>query len=290
MVSWGGGRSVDSYISHGKYDKAIEMLESQLQQDGKSVRLRLQLADVYAAAGRGVKAVPILLALVDQLAADGFVPKAIAVLKKVQRIDPSRAGIVEKLADLCKDEDGQALARRSGIFSAPKGDKAPAPKAPAPESIETVPDFDLEVAPIPPDESPLFSDFNRDELIEVIRGLELLSFEPGDIILSEGEPGESLLVLSSGAVKAFVKNMEGKNVLVRRMKEGEFFGEISLLSGKPRSATITAETACDLLELDRNSLDDIASRYPGVRKVIQDFYLRRSGSASEVQARASGAS
>jgi cAMP-dependent protein kinase regulator len=290
MVSWGSGQSVDTLIAQGKYDKAIQSIEEQLKKDVKNVRLRLQLADVLVAANRGPKAVPILLELVDQLASDGFVPKAIAVLKKVQRVDPSRSGIVEKLADLCKDEDGQALARRSGIFSAVKPASAPAASPSAVASIETVPDFDLEVAPIPPDESPLFSDFNRDELIEVIRGLELLSYEPGDVILTEGEPGESLLVLSSGSVKAFVRNAEGKNVLVRRMKEGEFFGEISLLSGKPRSATITAVTACDLLELDRASLDDITARYPGVRKVIQDFYQRRSGSESEVQARASGAS
>jgi len=74
---------------------------------------------------------------------------------------------------------------------------------------------------------------------------------------------------------------------MREMRAGEFFGEISLLSGKPRTATVTASVPCDLLALDRETLDDIAKRHPNVKSVVQEFYDRRSGSESEVQARSS---
>jgi cAMP-dependent protein kinase regulator len=138
-----------------------------------------------------------------------------------------------------------------------------------------------------PDRSPLFSDLARDKLVEVIRGLNLLSFHPGDILITKGEPGENLLVISSGSVKAFVKNKEGRNVRVREMKEGEFFGEISLLSRSPRTDTITASTSCDLLELERETLWDIEKRYPNVKVVVQEFSERRSESTSKVEARSS---
>lgn len=281
MAIWGQAPTVDALISKGKYDRAIELITEQRKKEPRNVRLRLQLCDVFVAANRSKEAVPILLTLVDELAEEGFFPKAIAVLKKVQRIDPLQAGVEEKLADLCKDEHGQAAARRSGVLPAVRQPEAKR------DTVETVPDMDLEVTPVPPQESPLFSDFSRDELVEVIRGLNLLSFESGDILMTEGEPGESLLVISSGSVKAFVKNKEGKNVLVREMKEGEFFGEISLLSGKPRTATVTASAPCDLLELDRATLWDIEKRYPNVKDVVREFYERRSGSESEVQARSS---
>lgn len=281
MAIWGQTPTVDALIAKGKHDKAIELIAEQRKKEPRNVRLRLQLCDVLAAANRGNEAVPILLALVDELAEEGFFPKAIAVLKKVQRIDPLKRGVEEKLADLCADEHGRAAARRTGVLPAIKRPEEPN------EAIETFPDMDLEVAPTPPDQSPLFSDFARDELVEVIRGLNLLSFQPGDILITEGEPGESLLVISSGSVKAFVKNKEGRNVQVREMKEGEFFGEISLLSGSPRTATITASTSCDLLELDRETLWDIEKRYPNVKVVVQEFSERRSGSASEVEARSS---
>lgn len=140
--------------------------------------------------------------------------------------------------------------------------------------------FSLEVG-----RSPLFSDFSRDELLEVIRGLELRSFAPGDIVMTEGEEGDSLFILTSGAVRAFVKNQQGRNVEVRRMEEGEFFGEISLLSGKPRTATITAASQCELLELDRSTLDDISRRHPRVHTIVADFYDERAGSELERDAR-----
>lgn len=285
MAIWGGqAPTVDALIAKGKHDQAIALLEEQRAKSPQNVRVRLQLCDVFVTAQRAKDAVPILLSLVDELAEDGFFPKAIAVLKRVQRIDPLQGGVEERLADLCKDKGGEAAARRTGVLPSIQ---RPVESNEPNEVIETIPDMDLEVTPTPPDQSPLFSDFSRDELVEVIRGLELLSFEPGDIVMSEGEPGESLLVISSGSVKAFVKNPEGKNSQVREMKAGEFFGEISLLSGKPRTATVTASSPCDMLELDRATLDDIAKRYPHVRKVVQEFYNRRSGSVSEVQARSS---
>jgi CRP-like cAMP-binding protein len=71
------------------------------------------------------------------------------------------------------------------------------------------------------------------------------------------------------------------------MEEGEFFGEVSLLSGGARSATVTAATPCELLELDRRTLDDIARRHPRVRTIIEEFYAERAGSPSELEARSS---
>ncbi len=140
-------------------------------------------------------------------------------------------------------------------------------------------------APSPTVESPLFSSFSQEELVAVIKGLRLLSFEPGDIVITEGEPGDSLFVLTSGDVKAFIRNPEGKSVQVREMNEGAFFGEISILSGKPRTATITAKTHCDLLELDRATLDSIAATHPHVREVLQRFYDQRMKNEQEQRIR-----
>ncbi len=58
-------------------------------------------------------------------------------------------------------------------------------------------------------ESPLFSSFSEDELAAVIGGLELLSFEPGDIIITQGEAGNSMFVLTDGTTKAFIRDGSG---------------------------------------------------------------------------------
>jgi CRP-like cAMP-binding protein len=109
-----------------------------------------------------------------------------------------------------------------------------------------------------------------------MQGLRLLSFEPGDIIISEGDAGDSLFVIASGIAKAFVRK-DGRQTLARSMDEGTFFGEISILSGKPRTATVTAATPCELLELDRATLDGITKAQPNVRQVLEDFYVQRAG-------------
>jgi CRP-like cAMP-binding protein len=109
----------------------------------------------------------------------------------------------------------------------------------------------------------------------VIAGLNLLIFQRGDVIIRQGQPGNSLYMLTSGKVRAFVKNPAGKNVPVADLSEGAFFGEGSILTGKPRSATVAALTACELLELDRPTLDDIASRHPHVMDVLREFAARR---------------
>jgi len=71
-------------------------------------------------------------------------------------------------------------------------------------------------------------------------------------------------------VKAFVNNK-----FVKDLEEGSFFGEVAILTGQPRTATITAKTQCELLELDRGTLDAISISHPHVQQVLQDFAALR---------------
>jgi hypothetical protein len=123
--------------------------------------------------------------------------------------------------------------------------------------------------------SPLFKDLSVDELVAVIQGLKLLTFERNGVILREGHPGDSMYMLTSGTVRAFVKKA-GKQVPLGDLSEGAFFGEISVLTGKPRTATVVATNHCELLELDRTTLDNIAARHPHVMDVLRQFAAERS--------------
>jgi cAMP-dependent protein kinase regulator len=135
--------------------------------------------------------------------------------------------------------------------------------------------------------NPLFEDFSEEELVAFIRGLKLLTFEPGDVIITEGEPGQSVFILANGGVKVFVRGADGGSVLLGALGEGAFFGEISTLSGRPRTATITAAEPCDILELDRAGLDALSAAHPRVRTVLAAFSQARS--ADPLAARARGA-
>jgi hypothetical protein len=321
VLGWLKGRSepaaVEELIARRKYDRAVELLRLEFDAGRRDPRLRLQLADVLVLSGRQKEAVPILLALGDEFAIDGFAAKAISVLKKVQKIQPGRSDVEAKLASLLKDKnrpsrfagarepndatEGAERAAEMGMeedtgelgFELERASAPPAAPPAEPPSdqplgtalVALIEDVLVHTAqpragqaapgePRPVVSSPLFDDFDEAELLEVIHGLQLRSFEPGDVVVVAGDPGDSLFVVATGVVKAFVPTREGHK-LVREMEEGQFFGEISILTGGERTATVTARTRCELLELDKATLDDIAQRRPRVREVMTEFCRQR---------------
>jgi CRP-like cAMP-binding protein len=74
----------------------------------------------------------------------------------------------------------------------------------------------------------------------------------------------------------FVRDTQSRSGFVCALVDGAFFGEMSALSGRPRSATVTAATPCDLLELDRGTLDRISERHPRVRELLEEYSSSRS--------------
>ncbi|KAB2965273.1 MAG: GGDEF domain-containing protein, partial [Thermoanaerobaculia bacterium] len=129
--------------------------------------------------------------------------------------------------------------------------------------------------------SPLFSSFAREELAAVIHGLRLHAYSAGQVVVSEGEAGDSLFVIASGVARVFVEGPDRRHREVRRLESGDFFGEISLLTGSPRTATVIAATDCEVLELDRAAVLGVAARHPAVRATIERFCLERAESAEE---------
>ena len=284
-------------IARKRYSKAIAIVREQLAERPDSPQLRMQLADLLVlqnSEAEAGEATAILARLADELASGGFVAKAVAVLKKMQRIDPDRPGLEERLARLIKQQQDEL----SGIRPAPSaamdlltGAEVSAESDAAPD-LETNAMTEPVTAALEPvaglDRSRLFAGFSADELVAVIRGLDLLSFAPGAIVFTEGEPGASLMVLASGTVRVFVKDGEGRNRELRKLSAGEIFGEISLLTEMPRTATITAADDCEVLELDRDAVGEIATVHPNVRDVLRELCLARAGSDEEMAIRGEG--
>jgi hypothetical protein len=427
-IGFGKSREEDvvSLIAAKKYARAIEVLKAQLQRKGANPSLRMQLADVLILADKKQEAIGLLIPLADQYARDGFAAKAVSVLKKIQRVDPGRRDVEQRLARQIEERQREAAALPLGRPGAGRetsgfGDEGPAleigfelapisapvttgeppplelpkavadappdatlpvevqppaliaPRAPAgprleksiledftlerpasgaraqpPEAKgpeEAIEDYDLlyyaepgeeeeeidvplegelveieeaepmsagqfadeliglvdsvfqefpgAAAPAPAPAaaetprggkqivvSPLFRDFSVDEMVAVIQGLKLLSFERGQPILREGQPGGSLYMLTSGRVRAFKKDAaSGKQNPLGDLKEGAFFGEMSILTGQPRMASVVALSRCELLELDRPTLDGITKSHPHVWDVLREFAQKRAAQA-----------
>jgi CRP-like cAMP-binding protein len=288
VLDWlakGRAAGLPDLLAKKQFGKAVELARDQLKARPRDGRLRLQFADTLVAAGRGKEAVPFLRQMAEELAEEGFAAKAIAILKRVQKIEPGRADIERRLASLIADH-----ARREATSSRPSApaaapglpefdmeeiDETDDPLAGFEPVVEPDVEMDLEAEATAAPRPALFPDFSDDELVAVMGGLQLVEYKAGDLVVSQGEPGDSLFLVTTGMVKAWIRNREGRYVLVRRLGDGDFFGEISVLSGSPRTATVVAATACEMLELDRATLDEITSRHPRVREVLQRFYEQR---------------
>jgi len=129
--------------------------------------------------------------------------------------------------------------------------------------------------------TPLFSDLDTGELRSVVGRLRHHAFSAGSVLVREGDPGDSLFVLSEGRVRVTTSGPKGKPVHLAELKEGDFFGEVSLLTGKPRTATITCVEGAEVLELTRSDLEALEKSHPRVREVIRGFYEKRVASTIE---------
>ena len=137
-------------------------------------------------------------------------------------------------------------------------------------------------------ESPLFCMFSRDELAVIVQQLRVISFEPGEILLVQGKPGDSLFVIASGEVRVFAEDEQGWPIQVSKMPAPAFFGEIAVIQGGLRTATVTAASPVKVLELTPKGLDTITTKQPNIRQLLTEFAdkrkaeLQRQGLANHV--------
>ena len=88
-------------------------------------------------------------------------------------------------------------------------------------------------------------------------------YNPGDIIFREGQEGGSMFVITQGRVK-IVRDFGKSNSTLARFSQGDFFGEISVFSHEPRSATAVTEEATVLLRYTSQEIEDLVENRPSI--------------------------
>lgn len=199
--------------------------------------------------------VRIRLQYADALAGAGEVDEAITQYGNVAKFYEDNNLIVQAIAVRKKLEKVQA----SATAAAGQAERSPR-KAP---------------------DSPLFEDMTPEERNAVIEQMVLETFAEGDIVITEGEEGSSLYVVVTGEVKVYTRGPKKESFYLATLGAGDFFGEVSVLTGKPRTATITASTKSELLRLDKDKLDIIVVSHPRVREILDQFYRKRAAHTVE---------
>lgn len=111
---------------------------------------------------------------------------------------------------------------------------------------------------------PLFAGANEEMLQSLANRMRRRKFRRNEVIFHQGDPGDSLHIVASGAVKILLPSAEGEEAIIATLRPGDFFGELALLDGATRSATATSLEVSETLTLPRQVLMELTGIVPGL--------------------------
>ncbi len=128
---------------------------------------------------------------------------------------------------------------------------------------------------------PLFKGFPVTELKKLIKKSDLKAFSPGDVIIKFGQPGQFLGIVLEGEAEAVVTGKSGNRQRLGTVKQGDFLGEMSLLTGEPTSADVIALEECQLLLIPLEVFTAFLATSPEAVKVLAKTMTERLKSRQE---------
>lgn len=232
-------RKAQQSLARRDWKKALHYLKEYHTLEPKDFWSQLKIAELLERLGHQREAVQQYRKVAEAYAQDGFLLQAISIHKMILRIDPSSQEINDRIAQLYAE---RARDRR--------------PLRPFPHI-------------------PLFSELNEQELQSLLPHIQSKIFAKDDWICQEGEMGDSLFIISRGEVAITKKSSTGREVIIRYLREGDFFGEFGFFTDQKRHASVKATQECEVLELSGDRLHFIAEKYPRLNEVLQNLFRER---------------
>jgi len=226
-------------LSKGDWKKALEDFQKHCAKEPEDLRSQLKVAELLERLGQKTEAIQTYRKVAEDYAKDGFLLQAISINKIILRINPSLKDVNEWLAQLYTERAREA--------------KPPRPLR----------------------HIPLFSDLNEEELQLLLGHIEAKTFPKDSTICQEGEPGDSLMIISRGEVAISKQTRSGKEVWIRNLKAGDFLGEFGFFTDHKRHATVKTVKECEILEITRMELSEMIEAHPRMKEVLQNFFKQR---------------
>ena len=301
------------FVEQSQWAKAVQAQQALIDLEPANSNYFLRMGDCNVKAGNKAAAVKAYYQAADLFVKAGFAVKGIATYKMILRVAPDEKQATELMRAINSNPavtggappppPAPEPAPAPQVELAPPPEPAPAPTpaaappppiempqppppaapAPAPPPPPPAPapvielELEIEAAPVQEkkDINPLFAAFSKDEFGAIVDKLEPVEFMAGERIIAEGDEGDAMYLISSGGGRV-VKEVEGQELTLDNLAEGEFFGEMSLLVGGPRSASVFAATNTEVLRLKSSDLFEIMKKYPRIESVLEEFYEKRS--------------
>jgi cAMP-dependent protein kinase regulator len=116
--------------------------------------------------------------------------------------------------------------------------------------------------------APVFSGLDYNERQDIINRFDLMVVEAGRVIIREGDPGDAMYVVKDGALQVSTLDHNGKEVVLARLGEGDIFGEVALITGRERTASVKTLKQSRLMKLRKEDFQDIVEKYDSVKTMV----------------------
>lgn len=295
-----------SALNKMDWAKALSAMESLSKKDPGNPQAFLKMGDAFQRLGKTNGAVTAYHEAASIFLKKGFSEKALAVYKIILRLSPEdqlaaseAAAAMRQLEDASRQAGILQPADAPGILPASEAPapeapapETPAPAAPTPEAAWSIGFFLPEpAAPAPEIPAPktalpasvppaqgmpvIFSSLTAKENGRIWQQAAMLSFEPGQTIVAEGDTGDSIHYIVEGTVTVLT-SIRGRQIELATLSAGDIFGEVAFLTGRPRTATVAAKSAVRVLEIGGALMEEITWATPALIEELQDFYQIRT--------------
>jgi len=136
---------------------------------------------------------------------------------------------------------------------------------------------------------PIFAPLSEDEVEKLAKASKSRIYAPGESIVRMGQEGNSMFIIIRGSVSVQIPEATGSRI-VNELAENDFFGEMSLLTGQPRSASVIASEETEVLQISKNSMKGIFESNPSLVQSISDVMGERKEVLEATEATAKAAS
>lgn len=247
--------SIQKHLSKSNWKAAIADMEKLSTIDPDPI-IRVRIGDAYQKLDQKPLAIREYLKAADLYAEQGAVVKALAQYKLTLRIDAGNKQAQERIEALHSNK----TVKENRVEPADKQGTKPTSSV-----------------------IPLFAGFSQEEFNAFTRVMNVHPLPASLPVVVQHDDGKSVFIIASGSVKVFTTMLSGDRVDLAVLRSGDFFGEMSFLTGKPRTATVETAEDSVILEVTEDKLREVITQRPHILDVLRKYSdLRAKGTTAKI--------
>jgi CRP-like cAMP-binding protein len=263
-----------------EWEKSLSLLQELERSEPDNPQIHLRKGDVLQRTGDTPGAVASYHQSASGLMKAGFGQKALGVYNIILKVAPNDGEAAARSGEILADmESGGSVPFTEHLEAADPVDEAvlydkdaasPDETFSSPQDVREPGDKAQPAEKVPH----IFASLSAEEYAELKKAATHMTFNNEDPVVEEGDTGESIFTITSGQALV-VTHIQNRTLVIAKLSEGDFFGEVSFLTKRPRTATVTAFGVLSVMEINRDIIKNIKDSHPQILERLVEFYYSR---------------